>query len=62
MTGFAYRMVTCSNCGESYMCTPERDYFHVAGDPREPTAVNGVCWACLLAGHGMPEQPEPSYK
>lgn len=56
----ANQTVTCRDCRETYTCTPERDYY---GDPDEPgprSPTEGRCWDCMLAGDGLPPQPEPA--
>jgi hypothetical protein len=58
----AYQDVTCENCGKEYTCTPEEDYYHLAGFKGEKTTDNGLCWDCFMEATNMPPQAEPPYE
>ncbi len=53
---FAWQIVTCSECGKTYRCTPETDFFHRAADLHDKRADNGLCWTCMVGT----DQPEPT--
>lgn len=55
----AWQQVTCKGCGRSYQCTPAEDYYQPAGQDEPAGLDNGVCFACLIAGAGLPAQAEP---
>lgn len=42
MTDQAWQMVTCSQCGRTYRCTPQDDYYNAT------TNTDGVCERCLV--------------
>lgn len=44
MTGNAWQMVTCRTCGDTYRCTPSRDYYNAT------TTTDGLCETCLAGG------------
>lgn len=55
-----WKMVTCRDCGKRYRCTPDTDYYHMAGTLRsERNDTNGRCWDCHMTANKMPPQPEP---
>lgn len=43
----AWQIVTCSDCGVTYQCTPNSDYYNAT------TLDDGVCERCLLRAAGM---------
>jgi uncharacterized protein CbrC (UPF0167 family) len=47
----AWQMVTCSNCGKHYQCTPSSDYYNAT------TLEDGVCEFCLLDAAGLADKP-----
>lgn len=42
-----YQSVRCRDCGRTYVCTPQDDYY----DATTPT--DGRCLACLVKGAGL---------
>lgn len=55
-----YAEVKCVDCGKEYICTPEEDYFCLAGTEDDATATNGYCWTCFMKATSMnTAQPEP---
>ena len=45
----AWQLVKCSDCGRSYQCRPEDDYYHRPDvSDEERTLLNGVCESCLI--------------
>lgn len=43
----AWQMVTCSECGQYYRCTPFHDYYNAT------TTSDGVCETCLFLAAGL---------
>jgi len=43
-----WRQVTCSDCGRTYQCTPQDDYYN------STTAGDGVCLSCLVLQWKLP--------
>jgi hypothetical protein len=47
----ARQQVTCRDCGRTYTCSPDDDYFGERGRPDSPTS--GRCWDCMLTAGGL---------
>ena len=43
-----WQQVTCRDCGRSYQCTPEDDYYGPSG-----SRTGGQCFGCLLRANGL---------
>lgn len=49
-----WQEVTCRDCGTTYQCTPENDYYG-----NTTTAGDGQCQACLMTSEGMDPERTP---
>jgi hypothetical protein len=45
-----WQQVTCVQCGTTYQCTPQDDYYNATNDH------DGLCLTCLV----LPSTPTPS--
>lgn len=62
MTGrpfFGWQEVTCRECGRTYTCTPEDDYYGEPGRGGPESATSGVCFSCSLRRGGMDPEVTP---
>ena len=55
----AGQQVTCRDCGRTYTCTPEEDYFGGPGGGRPENATSGRRFACMLKAGGMDPETTP---
>ena len=55
----AWQQVTCRDCGRTYTCTPEEDYFGDPGGGLPESATSGRCFACMLRAGGLNPETTP---